>query len=59
MPDPAPPDDWRKDMGRCVLNDLGECLAKIPQACLCALMPRAVYEERRRKLFPVPSANQE
>lgn len=31
-------DHWRKDMGRCYLNNYGECLAKIPAACLCAQM---------------------
>lgn len=28
-------DDWRKDMGRCELNDGGECIANIPEACVC------------------------
>ena len=31
-------DDWRKDMGRCELNDGGLCLANIPAACLCRQM---------------------
>ena len=43
-------DGWEKDMVRCVLNNLGECLAKTPEACLCQQMPKAVYEEARRAL---------
>jgi len=39
-----PKDDWRKDMGRCELNDYGPCLANIPKACICA-------ELRRLKMF--------
>lgn len=39
-----------QDMGRCVLNSLGECLAKIPEACRCQQMPKTVYEEARAAL---------
>lgn len=41
-------DDWVKDMGRCVLNGLGECLAKAPVACVCNRMPELVYMEALR-----------
>ena len=33
---------------RCVLNDMGECLARIPEACLCLQMPADVLEKARR-----------
>ena len=36
------------DMGRCVLNDGRECLARTPAACLCAQMPKPVYLEALR-----------
>jgi hypothetical protein len=34
---------------RCLLNDGGECLAKVPEACICMQMPREVVEEMKRK----------
>lgn len=33
-----------RDM-RCVWNDLGECLAKVPQACLCRQMRPHEYKK--------------
>jgi hypothetical protein len=49
---PAPTDDnWRKDMGVCVLGGGRECVANIPEACLCQQMPQLVYEEAYRQAF--------
>lgn len=45
-------DNWRKDIGACVLNGLGECLANAPVACICEKMPRRVYEEYLEQLAP-------
>jgi hypothetical protein len=36
--------DWSKDL-RCVLNDLGECIAKTPEACQCKQMTKREYIE--------------
>ena len=30
---------WRKDMGWCVIRP-GECVANVPEACICKQMPR-------------------
>lgn len=55
-------DEWCRDM-RCVLNSLGECLAKVPEACQCKKMPRLVFEEARARCLglstPAPTAGQE
>jgi hypothetical protein len=32
----------------CVLNNLGECLAKTPEACQCRQMAKDVYEDAAR-----------
>jgi hypothetical protein len=37
---------------RCVLNDMGDCLAKTREACLCAQMPRDVFEQAQRYFEP-------
>lgn len=37
-----------RDM-QCVLNNLGECLAKIPEACQCKRMPELMYLEARKR----------
>lgn len=39
-----------RDM-RCVLNSLGECLAKVPMACLCRQMPETVFAEAHNRLL--------
>lgn len=36
---------------RCVLNSLGECLAKVPEACQCKQMPETVYLDARKNLL--------
>lgn len=41
--------DWEKDMPRCVLNQTGRCLARIPEACACAKMPKSVCLEAKRR----------
>jgi hypothetical protein len=41
---------------RCVLNDMGSCLAKIPEACLCLQMPRDVFEAAWRYFNDPPPA---
>ena len=47
-------DTWRTDL-KCVRNDLGDCIAKIPQACVCKNMPKMVYEAARNSLMGAPS----
>jgi hypothetical protein len=37
---------WEKDMGRCWLNHYGDCIARIPEACLCAKEKFPVREKR-------------
>lgn len=39
-----------KDMS-CVLNSLGECLAKVPEACQCRQMPELVFADARKRLL--------
>jgi hypothetical protein len=43
---------WTKDMGRCLLNGLGECLAEVPEACVCRKMPPSVVEEKMKEFAP-------
>jgi hypothetical protein len=42
------------DAPRCVINNLGECLARVPEACACRQMPRAVFEAARAALETKP-----
>lgn len=44
--------DWQKDMGRCVLNSMGECLANIPVACICHQMLHRVFQQAWDRLMP-------
>lgn len=47
---PVEQESWRSDL-RCVLNDFGECLAKVPEACLCKQMPKREFEEARYRIL--------
>ena len=42
-------EDWTKAL-RCVLDGYLECAAKVPQACVCAKMPKDVYLESLRRI---------
>jgi hypothetical protein len=44
--------NWQKDMGRCIFNNMGECLAQIPEACVCQKIPKTIYEEHERAKTP-------
>lgn len=33
----------------CALNDMRECIAIRPEACICRQMPREVYQSRREE----------
>jgi hypothetical protein len=35
-------EDWSKTMA-CVYNNLGDCIAKIPEACQCQKLPELEY----------------
>jgi hypothetical protein len=37
-------EDWTKAI-RCVLDGYVECAARVPEACICAKMPKHVYLE--------------
>lgn len=34
---------WNKNHPRCVLANLGQCIARVPEACQCIKMPVLVY----------------
>ena len=49
-PHPDPLEQLR-DQGRCVLDGYFECAAKIPEACICAKMPKDLFLERLKKKY--------
>jgi hypothetical protein len=51
-------DDHARDM-RCVIGGYFECAAKVPEACLCAQMPRYVYQDAYIRKYGVPSVRAE
>lgn len=40
-------------VGSCVLNDLRECIARIPAACQCQQMPWHIYDSARDKILGI------
>lgn len=45
--------DLTKDLGRCIFNNMGDCIAKIPEACECSKMPDMLYRGARAVLEAV------
>lgn len=47
------PEKERPDlsMTRCVLDGYLECAAKVSEACICAQMPREMYEAKYRRKY--------
>lgn len=41
---------WRKDMGWCVIRP-GECVANVPEACICKQMPPHVWEAMHKRTY--------